>query len=287
MTVRAFRLASAGLIGLASVGTAWAETIGAPVPGQIGFQPPVTEVARDLQNFHNYWLMPVITIISLFVLALLAYVVWKFNDKANPTPSKTTHNTMIEVLWTVLPVLILVVIAIPSFKLLTKELTIPAADMEIKVTGAQWHWAYAYPTEKIGFESYIKDQKDIDKSKGDMWLLSVDNEVVVPVNKTVVLDVTAVDVIHSFVIQSFGIRVDAVPGRLNQTWFKAEQEGVYYGQCSKICGKDHAFMPIVFRVVAQDKYDAWLAGAKKKFALADSSLPTVASAAADQQTLAR
>ena len=287
MTVRAFRLASTGLLGLASVGTAWAETIGAPVSGQIGFQPPVTSVARDLQDFHNFWLMPVITIISLFVLALLAYVVWKFNDKANPTPSKTTHNTLIEVVWTVLPVLILVVIAIPSFKLLTKELTVPAADMEIKVTGSQWHWSYAYPTEKIGFDSFIKDQKDIDQSKGDMWLLSVDNEVVVPVNKTVVLDVTSVDVIHSFVIQSFGIRIDAVPGRLNQTWFKAEQEGVYYGQCSKICGKDHAFMPIAFRVVAQDKYDAWLAGAKKKFALGEAASPTVASAAVEQQTLAR
>ena len=264
-----------------------AETIGAPVSGQIGFQPPVTEVARDIENFHNVWLMPIITIISLFVLALLVYVVWKFNDKVNPVPSKTTHNTLVEVLWTVLPVLILIVIAVPSFKLLTKELTIPTADMEIKVTGSQWHWSYAYPAEKIGFDSYIKDQKDIDKSKGDMWMLSVDNEVVVPVNKTVVLDVTAVDVIHSFVVQSFGVHIAAVPGRLNQTWFKADQEGVYYGECSNICGKDHAFMPIVFRVVSQDKYDAWLADAKKKFALGGSSLPVVASAAADQQTLAR
>ena len=287
MNLCAFRMASVALAGLAGLGMASAETIGAPVSGQIGFQPPVTEVARDLQDFHNLWLMPVITIISLFVLGLLAYVVWKFNDKANPVPSKTTHNTLIEVLWTVLPVLILIVIAVPSFKLLTKELTIPAGDMEIKVTASQWHWSYAYPAEKIGFDSFIKEQKDIDKSKGDMWLLSVDNEVVVPVNKTVVLDVTAVDVIHSFVIQSFGIRIDAVPGRLNQTWFKADQEGVYYGQCSKVCGKDHAFMPIAFRVVSQDKYDAWLADAKKKFALGDAALPVVASAAADQQSLAR
>jgi cytochrome c oxidase subunit II len=278
----------AGVAGFALTSVARADGLGAPRPGQIGNQEPVTQVARDIWFFHNWILMPIITIISLFVLALLAYVIWRFNEKANPVPSKTTHNTLIEVLWTVLPVLILVVIAIPSFKLLTLELVIPPSDMTIKVTASQWHWNYAYPSEKVGFDSFIKDQKDIDPSKGDIWLLSVDNEVVVPVNKTVLLQITSADVIHSFIVQAFGTRVDAVPGRLNETWFKAEQEGVYYGQCSKLCGKDHAFMPIAFRVVSQDKYDAWLADAKKKFAIsqADGGV-TVAAAATAQDSAAR
>ena len=279
----------AGAAGLALTSVARADGLGAPRPGQIGFQDPVTQVARDIDFFHNWILMPIITVISLFVLGLLAYVIWRFNEKANPVPSKTTHNTLIEVLWTVVPVLILVVIAIPSFKLLTLELVIPPSDMTIKVTASQWHWNYAYPAEKVGFDSFIKDQKDIDPSKGDIWLLSVDNEVVVPVNKTVLLQITAADVIHSFIIQAFGVRVDAVPGRLNQTWFKAEQEGIYYGQCSKLCGKDHAFMPIAFRVVSQDKYDAWLADAKKKFAISQADGPTavVAAAATAQDSAAR
>ena len=264
-------LGMAGLMLLGSLGMAHADTFGHSEPGQMGFQAPVTEVARDIQDFHNFYLMPVITVISIFVLLLLGYVVWKFNDKANPTPSKTTHNTMIEVVWTILPVLILVVIAIPSFRLLTKELTIPAADLTIKVTASQWHWAYAYPQDQGGFsfESYMKEAKELKPENGDLRLLAVDNEAVVPVNKVVRLQVTAADVIHSFVVQSFGVRVDAVPGRLNETWFKAEREGIYYGQCSKICGKDHAFMPIAFRVVSQEKYQAWLADSKKKFASLD------------------
>ena len=275
----------AGVAGLALANVARADGLGAPRPGQIGLQDPVTQVARDIGFFHNWILMPIITLISLFVLALLAYVIWRFNEKTNPVPSKTTHNTLIEVLWTVLPVLILVVIAIPSFKLLTLELVIPPSDMTIKVTASQWHWNYAYPAEKVGFDSFIKDQKDIDPSKGDIWLLSVDNEVVVPVNKTVLLQITSADVIHSFIIQAFGTRVDAVPGRLNETWFKADQEGVYYGQCSKLCGKDHAFMPIAFRVVSQDKYDAWLADAKKKFAISQADGAAVVAAAVTAQDL--
>ena len=168
--------------------------------------------------------------------------------------------------------LILVVIAIPSFRLLTMQLTIPPADVTVKVTGSQWHWGYEYPKVNdqggFAFDSYMLDDKDL--KPGDLRLLSVDNEAVVPVNKVVLLQITAADVIHSFVIQSFGIRMDAVPGRLNQTWFKAEREGVYYGQCSKICGKDHAFMPIAFRVVSEEKYQAWLQDAKKKFASAEA-----------------
>jgi cytochrome c oxidase subunit 2 len=244
---------------------------GRAVPDQIGMQLPVTEVGRYIVWFHDDLLMPIITLISLFVLALLLYAVWRFNEKANPTPSKTTHNTLIEVVWTVLPVLILVVIAIPSFRLLTLELVVPPADVSVKVTASQWHWNYTYPKDAGGFnfDSYMKEEADL--KPGDLRLLAVDNEAVVPVNKIVKLEVTSADVIHSFIIQSFGVRIDAVPGRNNETWFKAEREGVYYGQCSKICGKDHAFMPIAFRVVSEDAYKAWLADAKKKFAAADST----------------
>jgi cytochrome c oxidase subunit II len=265
-------------------GAAWAGGVGLAEPGQIGFQEAVTPIAADIHWFHDDLLMPIITAISLLVLGLLAYVIWKFNEKANPTPSKTTHNTLLEVAWTIIPVIVLVVIAIPSFRLLTDELVIPPADLTIKVTGSQWHWAYEYPKDQGGgfsFESYMKPEKDIKPENGDVRLLSVDNEAVVPVNKTVVLQITAVDVIHSFIIQSFGARVDAVPGRLNETWFKADREGVYYGQCSKICGKDHAFMPIVFRVVSDEKYQAWLADSKKKFAAAPSAI-SVADAGAAQ-----
>jgi cytochrome c oxidase subunit II len=259
-------------IGLASVGVASADNFGHAEPGQIGFQAPVTDLARYLQWFHNDILLPVIIVISLFVLALLAYVVWKFNEKANPVPSKTTHNTLIEVAWTIIPVVILVFIAIPSFRLLTMQLTIPPADVTIKVTASQWHWNYGYPKDQgdFAFDSYMKAKEELKPENGDIRLLSVDNEAVVPINKVIRLQITATDVIHSFVVQSFGVRIDAVPGRLNETWFKADREGIYYGQCSKICGKDHAFMPIAFRVVSDEKYQAWLADSKKKFASNDA-----------------
>jgi cytochrome c oxidase subunit 2 len=265
------RLAGAAAAALLLSAAAQANEPGHAVPNQIGFQVPVTDVDRYLVWFHDDVLMPVITLITLFVLALLIYVMWRFNEKANPTPSKTTHNTVIEVVWTVVPVLILVFIAVPSFRLLTKELVVPPSDMTIKVTASQWHWNYTYPKDAGGFnfDSYMKDEADL--KEGDLRLLAVDNEAVVPVNKTIKLEVTSADVIHSFIVQSFGTRVDAVPGRNNETWFKADREGVYYGQCSKICGKDHAFMPIAFRVVSQDAYDKWLADAKKKYASADTT----------------
>jgi cytochrome c oxidase subunit 2 len=251
---------------LALTAAASAAEPGHAVPHQIGFQTPVTDVGRYIVWFHNDILMPVITAISLFVLALLLCVIWRFNEKANPVPSKTTHNTMIEVIWTIAPVMILVFIAVPSFRLLTMELTVPPADVTVKVTASQWHWNYGYPKDAGGFnfDSYMKDDKEL--KEGDLRLLAVDNEAVVPVNKVVKLEVTSTDVIHSFIVQSFGVRVDAVPGRNNETWFKADREGIYFGQCSKICGKDHAFMPIAFRVVSQEQYAAWLADAKKKFA---------------------
>jgi len=264
-----------------SAAAAWGDEVyGHAVPGQIGFQPPVTDLARYLQWFHNDILVPVIVVISLFVLALLIYVVWRFREKANPTPSRTTHNAAIEVAWTILPVIVLLFIAVPSFRLLTMQLTLPPPEVTVKVTASQWHWNYGYPKDEgdFSFDSFMKEDKDLKPENGDIHLLAVDNEAVVPVNKVVRLQVTATDVIHSFVVQSFGVRIDAVPGRLNETWFKADREGVYYGQCSKICGKDHAFMPIAFRVVSQDMYDAWLADAKKKFAAAPSAIRVAASA---------
>jgi cytochrome c oxidase subunit II len=242
----------------------------------MGLQRGITEIAHEMHWFHDQLLLPIITIICLFVLGLLVWVVLKFNEKANPTPSRTTHNSLLEVAWTVVPVLILVVIAIPSFRLLTKQLVLPPADITMKVTGKQWYWTYEYPQDQGGgfsFDSLLKPEADL--KPGDIWLLSVDNEAVIPVGKTVRLQVTAADVIHSFVVQSFGARIDAVPGRLNETWFKPEKEGLYYGQCSKLCGKDHAFMPIAFRVVSEQDYAAWLADAKKKFA-SDPAPVTVA-----------
>jgi cytochrome c oxidase subunit 2 len=264
--------AAVAVAGFLSASGASAEAYGHAEPGQIGFQEPVTDLARYLQWFHNSILVPLIILICVFVLALLMFVVWRFNEKANPTPSRTTHNTALEVAWTIVPVMILVIIAVPSFRLLTMQLTIPPADVTIKVTASQWHWSYAYPKDQGGFsfDSFVKD--DADLKPGDLRLLAVDNEAVVPIGKIVRVQVTSSDVIHSFVVQSFGVRIDAVPGRLNETWFKADREGVYYGQCSKICGKDHAYMPIAFRVVSQDAYRAWLVDSKKKYAAAASAV---------------
>jgi cytochrome c oxidase subunit 2 len=251
-------------------------------PGEIGLQTPVTPIAREIGFFHNDILLPIIFAVSLFVAVLLLICVFRFNEKVNPTPSTLTHNSALEVAWTLIPVMILVVIAIPSFRLLDHQLVIPAADITVKVTGHQWYWSYEYPPDQGGgfsFDSYIKDPGDL--KPGELRQLAVDNEAVVPVNKTVLVQVTASDVIHSFVVQSFGVRIDAVPGRLNQTWFKAEREGLYYGQCSKLCGEDHAYMPIAFRVVSQDEYTAWLAQAKKKFAATPAPVRYAENAARD------
>ena len=243
-------------------------------PGQIGLQTPVTPIAEEIDFFYNDLLTPIIVFVSLFVLALLIYVIFRFNEKANPTPSQFTHHTGLELAWTIIPVMILVVIAVPSFRLLNHQLILPKADITMKVTGHQWYWTYDYPKDQGGgftFDSYMKSADEL--KPGDLRQLSVDNEAVVPVGKTIVVQVASSDVIHSFTVPSFGIRIDAVPGRLNQTWFKAEREGVYYGQCSKICGQNHAYMPIAFRVVSQEKYEAWLADAKKKFATTAPAQP--------------
>ncbi len=245
---------------------------GVPRPGQIGFQEAATPIQEQIALFHNWILLPIIAAICLFVLGLLVYVILRFNEKANPTPRQTTHHTVLEVAWTVLPVMILVAIAIPSFRLLTNQLVIPEADLTLKATGKQWYWTYTYPADQGGgFEFDSIRIPDDELKPGDIRLLAVDNEAVVPVGKVVHLQVTAADVLHAFAVPSFGVRIDAVPGRLNDSWFKAEREGIYYGQCAKLCGKDHSGMPIAIRVVSEEAYAAWLAEAKKKFAATNSS----------------
>jgi len=259
-------------------GVAWAQVEGQPAPGGVGLPATVTEVGRDTQFFYNGILLPVITFIALSVLGLLLYVSWRFNENANPVPSKLTHHTGLEIAWTLVPILILVFISVPSFRLLTKQVEIPEAKVTIKVTGNQWYWSYKYPEDQgggFGFDQLMKAEADLEP--GDIRLLSVDNEAVVPVNEVVKLQITAADVIHSFVIPAFSIRMDAVPGRLNETWFKADKEGIYYGQCSKICGKDHAFMPSAIRVVSREKYEEWLAAAKKKYSAAETPVKLASS----------
>lgn len=266
---------------LASAGT------GQPTPWQLNLQGPVTEVAAYINWFHD-WLNVIIFAISIFVLALLIYVAWRFSEKKNPTPSRTTHNALLEVAWTVIPVLILVVIAIPSFRLLKLQLEIPPADITVKVTGKQWYWSYEYPQTAgaFGFDSLMLDEKQraeaISTNKiaaaEAPRLLAVDNEAVVPVGKVVRVQVTAADVIHKFTVPSFGVKIDAIPGRLNETWFRADREGIYYGQCSFICGQNHAYMPIAFRVVSAERYAAWLEESKKKFANAADAGSKVATA---------
>jgi cytochrome c oxidase subunit 2 len=196
---------------------------------------------------------------------LLVIVIVRFNARANPIPSRTTHNTLIEIAWTIIPIVILMVIAVPSFKLLFFQLNIPAADLTVKATGKQWYWSYNYPDNgQIEFDSLML--KEGERKEGQPRLLAVDNEMVVPVNKTVRVITTGADVIHSFAVPSFGIKIDAVPGRINETWFKATREGIYYGQCSELCGKDHAYMPIAVHVVSEQAFAAWLEEAKKKYA---------------------
>jgi len=261
------RLLGLAVVGAALVtagGTAFAE-LGQPAPWEFKLQGSATQVMDDITSFHN-WLLITITLITLFVLALLAIIVVKFNAKANPVPSRTTHNTLIEVAWTLIPVLILVAIAVPSFRLLFLELDIPKADLTIKATGKQWYWSYAYPDNgKFEFDSLLACDEARQKCQ-EPRLLTVDNEVVVPVNKVVRVETTGADVIHSFAVPAFGIKIDAIPGRLNETWFKANKVGVYYGQCSELCGKDHAYMPIAVRVVSDQDFAAWVETAKKKFA---------------------
>ena len=235
-----------------------------PKDWQLGFQNPASDGMRDIVNFHNNLLLPIIIAISVFVLFLMLYACVRFRASANPNPSKRTHNVTVEILWTLIPCLILIVMAVPSFKILYKQDTIPKADLTIKAIGYQWYWGYEYPDENIIFDSYMVEEKDLRADQPR--LLAVDNEVVVPVNKVVKVLITANDVLHAWALPSFGVKRDAVPGRINETWFKAEKEGTYYGQCSELCGIKHAFMPITVKVVNEEDYQEWLSEARVKFA---------------------
>lgn len=260
----------AGLAGLAAVAInvapASAEVFGQSVDGQVGLQNAVTPVAHSIHDFYNL-VTAIIIVITLFVLGLLVYVMYRFSESRNPTPSRVTHNTLIEVLWTVLPIIILVIIAVPSFKLLNLQYAYPKADLTIKATGYQWYWSHQYPDQGgFSFDSYMLDDEGrnelIEKGIDAPRNLAVDNEVVVPVNKVVHVLVTAEDVLHNWTIPAFGSKTDAVPGRLTATWFKAEREGVFYGQCSELCGLNHAFMPIAVRVVSEETFNKWVEARK-------------------------
>lgn len=243
-------------------------------PWQTGFQTAVTEVMEDITDFHNL-LLVIITLITIFVLVLLVYTMWRFSAKRNPVPSKTTHHAMLEMVWTIVPVIILVVIAVPSFKLLYKADVVPKADMTVKAIGNQWYWQYEYPDHgNFGFSSNMILDEDLakwakdNKVKDPKRLLETDTEVVVPVNTTVRVQVTANDVLHAWAIPAFGVKIDGVPGRLNQTWFNAKKEGTYYGQCSELCGANHGFMPIKVKVVSKAAFDAWVTAQRKAAGLA-------------------
>ena len=235
-----------------------------PKEWQLGFQNPASGGMRDIVNFHDNLLLPIIIAITVFVLFLMLYACVRFRASANPNPSKRTHNVTVEILWTLIPCLILIVMAVPSFKILYKQDTIPKADLTIKAVGYQWYWGYEYPDENIIFDSYMIEEKDLRADQPR--LLAVDNEVVVPVNKVVKVLITANDVLHAWALPSCGVKRDAVPGRINETWFKAEKEGTYYGQCSELCGIKHAFMPITVKVVSEEDYQEWLSEARVKFA---------------------
>ncbi len=239
---------------------AWAQDLmGQPTPGGIGLQPAASPLKHQAHFFHDVVLMPIITGISLLVLGLLIWVAIRYNKKANPTPAKWSHNTLVEIVWTVLPVMILVGISLFSFRLLFAYHDMPTPDLTVKATGNQWNWAYEYPDQ--GVPEYISNMlpEDEAQAQGVPFRLAVDEPIVVPVGKTVRVLVTASDVIHAFALPAFGLKTDAIPGRVNETWFRAEREGVFYGQCSELCGVDHAFMPIQINVVSEAEFAAWVA----------------------------
>jgi cytochrome c oxidase subunit 2 len=258
-----------GLAALACFEPAMAANgLGQPAPGQMGLQQAVTPVAAEIHTFYDFVNLIIIAI-AVFVLLLMVLVMIRFNEKANPTPSATTHNTFLEVAWTVIPIFILVMIAIPSFKLLYLEYSYPKPDLTIKATGNAWFWEHQYPDlgNFLITSNVLSDDEIAARLKKGLpapRLLAVDNEVVVPVNKVVHVLVTSNDVIHNWMVPSFGSKVDAVPGRITATWFKAEKEGIYYGECSELCGMNHAFMPIAVRVVAENVFNDWAAAMKAK-----------------------
>ncbi|MBY8974212.1 cytochrome c oxidase subunit II [Rhodobacteraceae bacterium NNCM2] len=279
-------LATAGLVSLGGMAMAAEEVTGKPIPGGTGFQRPVTPVMHDLVWLDDF-LLVIITAIVLFVTALMGWCIFRYNAKRNPKPATFTHNALVEVIWTAVPVLILVVIAIPSLRLLFDQLVVPEPDLTIKATGNQWYWSYEYPVEEIEFDAYMIGSAATTPPEGtfpedyeptynwtknedtlktleaygyapDEFLLAADEAVVVPVNKNVHVLVTGSDVIHAWAIPAFGVKIDTIPGRVNETWFRAEETGTYFGQCSELCGLQHAYMPIVVKVVEQAEYDAWV-----------------------------
>ncbi|MEM7545990.1 MAG: cytochrome c oxidase subunit II [Pseudomonadota bacterium] len=244
---------------LSGIATSAQESIGKPVPDGTGFQPAVTELMRDIVWFDTilHWISLAIVV---FVTVLLFIVIFKFGEKKNPTPARFTHNAALEVAWTGVPIVILVVIGALSLPILFKQLDVPEADVTIKATGNQWYWSYEYPDEELEFEAYMlaKDELEEYGFAEDEHLLATDTSVVVPVNSNVHMLVTGSDVIHAWTIPAFGVKVDAIPGRINELWFNAEQVGTYFGQCSELCGKDHSYMPITVRVVSEADYAAWV-----------------------------
>jgi cytochrome c oxidase subunit II len=279
---RSAAFAATAILGLAAFGSALADP-GQPVPGGIDLQAGVTPLRHSAIAFHNYVLMPVITVICLFVLALLVWCAVRFNKRANPTPAKWAHNTPIEIIWTVAPVLILMVISIFSFRLLFAYHDMPKPDVTVKATGYQWYWGYEYPDQKV--PEFISSILPEDKAKaaGKPFRLAATEPMVVPVGKTVRVLVTGADVIHAYAVPAFGIIADAIPGRVNETWFNAERIGVYYGNCRELCGVDHAFMPIEVHVVSQADFDAWVAS---KAGGAPAPTPTTLDAAGDAASTA-
>ncbi len=259
------------------------QVIGKPQPGEMGFQPAATELARDLQWLDGL-ILAIITTITVFVLLLLAIIILRHNRRSNPTPATFTHNSPLEITWTLIPILILVFIGSFSLPVLFKQQEIPQADLTIKAIGYQWYWGYEYVDDGLAFESYLLQRDELAEYgyNDDEYLLATDTAVVVPTGKTVVMQVTAADVIHSWTIPSFGVKQDAVPGRLAELWFKVDEgnEGIYFGQCSELCGKDHAYMPITVKAVTQAEYDVWLAGPAQEFAIdgADPAAMTLAAA---------
>jgi cytochrome c oxidase subunit 2 len=254
---------------------------GKPVDWQLGFQDAATDIAQQIHDFHDL-LLVIIIVITLFVLGLLIWVMIRYNSKANPTPSKTSHNTTVEIVWTVVPVLILLVIAVPSFRLLYAQYDVPPADVTIKATGYQWYWSYEYPDNGgFSFDSIMLEKDAL--QEGQPYLLAVDNEVVVPVNKVVHVLLTSNDVIHNWAMPAFGIKMDAVNGRNSLVWFKVNEPGVYYGQCSELCGARHAYMPITVRAVPEEEFQAWVDNAQQAFASTMPEQPKLATPASAGQ----
>lgn len=277
-TLHAFLLHAAGLfLAVAALGAGPAAAA-EPQPWEMAFQPPATPVMRQLEGFHHL-LLWVIFGISLFVLVLLLYASWRFSEKRNPEPSRRSHNTVIEVLWTAVPVLILVILAIPSFKLLYFAQLIPPTELTVKATGHQWYWSYDYP-DSGGFTFDANMVAESDLQPGQYRLLQTDNELVLPAETNIKLQTTGADVIHSWAMPSFGVKMDAVPGRLNETWFRIDEPGTYYGQCSELCGVNHGFMPITIRALPKDEFKAWAEKAKAQFAQTDGAPAPAAKAAA-------